>query len=55
MYNAKKKDGALSFQTNPWGQILMFLYCMSQIFGRILLFTLIGYFFKNFVAILVML
>ena len=52
-YIVRKKEGALSWQTNPFGRILVFLYCVFQIFGRLLLFTLIGYFFKTFYSILV--
>ena len=52
-YIVRKKDGALSFQSNPMGRILIFLYCVFQIFGRLLLFVLVGYYFQNFHSILV--
>jgi hypothetical protein len=47
-YIAIQKKGALSFQNNFPGRILLLLWCIFQICGRLLLLTLMGYLFEKF-------
>ncbi len=51
-YIASQKKGALSFQNNFTGRILLLLWCIFQICGRLLLLTLMGYLFQNFWSII---